>query len=177
MLALASYAGAPVADLFGQGIHTKIRDRLGHMLVWGIIAEDLPEEANSVTLDSTLTDSDGLAAPRVTYRISENTRRILAFHADRATEAMKASGARETAIDYVRDSGWHLLGTARMGDDPETSVVRASGRSHDVPNLYLIDGSTFVTSSGLNPTATIAALALRNVELLIAQRQLQEVPV
>ena len=176
LLALSSYGGTPVADVFGAGIHAKVRDRLGHMFVWGIIAEDLPEETNAVTLDLTLRDSDGLAAPRVTYRVSDNTHRMLAFHVQRATDAMMASGARETVVDYVRDSGWHLLGTARMGDDPETSVVRASGRSHDVPNLYVIDGSTFVTSSGLNPTATIAALALRNVELLIAQRQLQAVP-
>ena len=57
-------------------------------------------------------------------------------------------------------SGWHLLGTARMGHDPATSVVNPWGRSHDVRNLFIVDGSIFVTSGGVNPTSTIQALAL-----------------
>ena len=76
----------------------------------------------------------------------------------------------------MRGTGWHLLGTARMGDDPETSVVDRWCRSHDVENLYVIDGSVFVTSGGVNPTATIAALALRATERLIEQRGRQRVP-
>jgi len=76
----------------------------------------------------------------------------------------------------VRGTGWHLLGTARMGDDPETSVVNRWCRSHDVENLYVIDGSVFVTSGGVNPTATISALALRATERLIERRREQRVP-
>jgi choline dehydrogenase-like flavoprotein len=56
--------------------------------------------------------------------------------------------------------GWHLLGTARMGNDPERSVVDSWGRSHEVKNLVIVDGSIFVTSGGVNPTSTIQALAL-----------------
>ena len=58
------------------------------------------------------------------------------------------------------NGGWHLLGTARMGNDPERSVVNGWGRSHDVKNLFIVDGSIFVTSGGVNPTCTIQALAL-----------------
>ncbi len=54
----------------------------------------------------------------------------------------------------------HLLGTARMGTDPERSVVSEWGRSHDVRNLFIVDGSIWVTSGGVNPTSTIQALAL-----------------
>ena len=57
-------------------------------------------------------------------------------------------------------AGWHLLGTARMGNDPARSVVNAWGRCHDVKNLFIVDGSIFVTSGGVNPTSTIQALAL-----------------
>ena len=57
-------------------------------------------------------------------------------------------------------AGWHLMGTARMGRDPETSVVNEWGRSHDVKNLFVIDGSIFVTSGAVNPTNTIQALSL-----------------
>jgi choline dehydrogenase-like flavoprotein len=62
-----------------------------------------------------------------------------------------------------------------MGTDPTDSVVDGWGRAHDVANLYVIDGSVFVTSSGLNPTATIAALALRTADHLVAQRHNQPV--
>ena len=60
----------------------------------------------------------------------------------------------------MRYSGWHLLGTALMGPDPERSVVNGWGRCHDVRNLFIVDGSIWVTSGGVNPTSTIQALAL-----------------
>jgi choline dehydrogenase-like flavoprotein len=69
-----------------------------------------------------------------------------------------------------------LLGTAKMGTDPATSVVDAWGRAHDVPNLFIMDGSIWPTSSGMNPTATIVALALRCTEHLVEQRTNQKVP-
>jgi choline dehydrogenase-like flavoprotein len=56
--------------------------------------------------------------------------------------------------------GWHLLGTARMGKDPEQSVVNEWGRCHDVRNLFIVDGSVFVTAGAVNPTSTIQAVAL-----------------
>ena len=61
----------------------------------------------------------------------------------------------------LRSAGWHLMGTARMGDDPARSVVDANGRAHDVDNLYVVDGSAFVTGAAVNPTPTIQAMALR----------------
>ena len=57
-----------------------------------------------------------------------------------------------------------------MGDDPETSVVNAVGAVHDVPGLYVMDASTFPTSSGMNPTATIMAVAARSVLDLVERR-------
>ena len=149
--------------------------RFGHSIVWGIIGEDLPEESNRVMLDPAVTDSDGIPAPKLQYRNSENTRRLLKFHVDRCVEAVKAAGAIETVVVHeVRDTGWHLLGTCKMGDDPKTSVVNRWGQSHDVPNLYVFDGSTFPTSAGLNPTATIMSVALRQTKHLAAERRNQE---
>jgi choline dehydrogenase-like flavoprotein len=154
-----------------------MREWLGHSIEFGIIAEDLPDVRNGITLDPDLTDSDGLPAPKVAYRNSENTRRLLEYHVARAKEVAQAAGARETySPGIIRGTGWHLLGTARMGDDPATSVVDRWGRSHDVPNLYIVDGSTFVTSSGLNPTATVCAVALRAAEHAVEQRRFQKVP-
>jgi choline dehydrogenase-like flavoprotein len=94
----------------------------------------------------------------------------------RVHEAHEAAGAIKTSTTrLLRDCGWHLLGTARIGEDPRDSVVDQWGRAHDVPNLYVVDGSVFVTSSGLNPTATIAALALRTADHLAAERANQPV--
>ena len=74
----------------------------------------------------------------------------------------------ETVVaPLIRETGWHLLGTAKMGHDPANSVVDAWGRSHDAPNLFIFDGSIWPTSSGMNPTATIAAMALRCRERLV----------
>lgn len=90
---------------------------------------------------------------------------------------MIEAGAHKVETDaLMRYSGWHLLGTARMGDDPETSVVDRWGRSHDIANLYVVDGSVFVTSSGTNPTSTIAALAMRTAEHMVQDRSNQAVP-
>jgi choline dehydrogenase-like flavoprotein len=177
----SGYGGKAVAETdalsaWGENFHRASRKTFGRSFEWGIIAEDLPDVANRVELSSELTDSDGIPAPKIVYKSSENTRKLLDFHVARAREAHLAAGAIETFdTPLMRDCGWHLLGTARMGDDPEDSVVNQWGQTHDVPNLYVMDGSTFVTSSGMNPTATIAALALRSVEHLIAQRRGQQV--
>jgi len=73
----------------------------------------------------------------------------------------------------MRYSGWHLIGTAKMGSDPATSVVDGWGRAHDVDNLYVVDGSVFPTSGGVNPTSTIVAFAARTADHLIANRRNQ----
>ena len=122
--------------IWGPGFHETVAKRLGHSAMWGIIAEDLPEESNRVVLDERLTDSDGIPAPRLLYRLSENSSRIIDFHQARARESLQAAGAYETVVaPLIRATGWHLLGTAKMGDDPATSVVDRWGRAHDVPNL------------------------------------------
>ena len=129
-----------------------------------VVTEDLPEETNRVTLDPELTDGDGIPAPRITYQLGENTRKMLLHGEERAREVLLAAGAQRILAkgdDAVWwRAGWHQLGTCRMGDDPETSVVNGWGRSHDVRNLFIVDGSIFVTAGAVNPTSTIQALAL-----------------
>jgi choline dehydrogenase-like flavoprotein len=79
----------------------------------------------------------------------------------RAKEILGAAGAGNICVESpILNGGWHLLGTARMGSDPERSVVNEWGRCHDVKNLFIVDGSIWVTSGGVNPTSTIQALAL-----------------
>ena len=162
-------------DMWGANLHENVARRFGHSMIWGIVCEDLPDEANRVVLSADIVDSDGIPAPRIAYTVSENSRRMLQFNIDRCVEAVQAAGAIEHLLSYpVRESGWHLLGTCVMGTDPARSVVDPWGRAQDVPNLYIMDGSTFPTSGGTNPTATVMALALRNTEHLIAERRNQE---
>ena len=133
----------------------------GHRLVASAICEDLPEEHNRVTLDPVLKDSHGIPAPRVDYTIGENSAKMMEHGIARGKEILAAAGASDICVNSpILYGGWHLLGTARMGTDPERSVVNEWGRSHDVKNLFIVDGSVFVTSGGVNPTSTIQAIAL-----------------
>ncbi|HSI79939.1 MAG TPA: GMC family oxidoreductase [Solirubrobacterales bacterium] len=162
-------------SVWGPEFHLEIRRRLGHSAMWGFIFEDLPEEDNRVELDPDKTDSAGIPAAKIVYEMSENSNRMIAFHEQRARESLEAAGAYEAIVaPQIRATGWHLLGTCVMGDDPETSVVDRWGRTHDVPNLYVFDGSTWPTSSGMNPTATIAAMASRFTDQLIETRRDQK---
>lgn len=162
--------------LWGEPLHERVARELGHSAAWGITGDDLPNERNTVTLAHDLTDSDGIPAPRVTYRVSENTRRLIAFHTQRASESLWAAGAYHVRVDDANSKAKpHLMGTARMGSSARDSVVDQWGRCHDVPNLYIIDSSIFVTGAGVNPSSTIAALAKRSVMHLIAARRNQVV--
>jgi choline dehydrogenase-like flavoprotein len=145
----------------------------------GVSAEDLPSESNRVVIHESLVDSDGMPAPKIVYRNDDNSHRMVLYHLDRARESLETAGAKKTFSDaFIRDTGWRLLGTTTMGGgDPAASVVDQYGRTHDVPNLYIYGGSTFPTSSGVNPTATISAVTLRSVEHLLKHAPLQEVPV
>ncbi|MGV9847420.1 GMC family oxidoreductase [Streptomyces sp. NPDC003442] len=175
--ALSLHDDAPFEDRWGASVHQLMRTTLGHTFQWGVNAEDLPEETNTVTLDGELTDSDGIPAPRINYRVSENTRRLMRFNLDRIHEAHEAAGALKTVeTELWSDQPGHLLGTARMGADPNTSVVDGYGRAHDVSNLFIVDGSVFPTAGAVNPTATIAAIALRTAEHLAENARAQEVP-
>jgi choline dehydrogenase-like flavoprotein len=135
--------------------------RFGHSAGIAIMAEDLPEDINRVELDPHTADSNHIPAPRVTYRASANTQRMLVHGAAAARHVLEAAGARRI-LDSGRVMNFaHYMGTARMGRDPQSSVVNAWNQAHDVPNLFIVDGSSFTTSAAVNPTSTIGALALR----------------
>lgn len=146
---------------WGPEHHQVYEKTFGHTIGMGIIAEDLPEEHNAVTIDPELKDIQGIPAPKVTYKLGENTKKMLAYGIERGKEVMRAAGSvREMGFGPVRMSGWHLMGTARMGNDPKASVVNKYGQCHDVSNLFIVDSSIFVTSGGVNPASTIGACAL-----------------
>ena len=159
---MAAVHGMQIGRLpWGADHHRAYRKLFCHRTGMVAICEDLPEAHNTVTLDPVLKDAHGIPAPKITYRLSENSRRMLDHAVARATEILRAAGAYDVWSEApIPEGGWHLMGTARMGTDPARSVVNEWGRSHDVKNLFIVDGSIFVISAGVNPTRTIQALAL-----------------
>ena len=123
----------------------------------------LPVATNSVSLDPELKDAWGLPAIRVTYEDHPDDLANARFLQDRAAEILEAAGALKVLKAPVTEqtSAMHLLGTCRMGNDPAKSVVDRYHRSHDLPNLFVCDGSSLVTSGRGQPTMTIQALAFR----------------
>ena len=154
--------GAAAAHLpWGRRHHAVYRELLDCRLSIGVACDDLPEEHNRVTLDSDAKDSNGIPGAKIDYTIGENTRRMMEHGIARAEEILREAGAtRISCSRTVLNYPGHLLGTARMGTDPERSVVNEWGRSHDVKNLFIVDGSIWVNGGGLNPTSTIQAIAL-----------------
>jgi choline dehydrogenase-like flavoprotein len=130
----------------------------------------LPVESNSITLDPSLKDKWGRPALRVTYRDHADDLKTMQFLQDRALEVLHAAGATQAWGTPVvpQNIGAHLLGTCRMGTDASSSVVNADHRTHDVPNLFICDGSSFVTSGRGQPTMTIQALAFRAADRITA---------
>jgi choline dehydrogenase-like flavoprotein len=129
----------------------------------------LAVESNSISLDPDAKDAWGLPALRMTFKNHPDDLKVMAFCRDRMREILEAAGATKIWGGEVGDVTFsaHLMGTCRMGDDPRTSVVNKYHRTHDVPNLFLVDGSSFVTSARQQPTCTIAALAYRAANHII----------
>lgn len=146
---------------YGKDHIKAFKDLYGKNIGISIICEDLPEECNMVQLHENKKDLFGIPIPKITYRLSNNTKKMMSFGIQRGQEVLEASGASKVfSFGPVRNTGWHLIGTAKMGFDPEKSVVGINGMSHDVGNLFVIDSSIFPTSSGVNPASTIQAVAL-----------------
>jgi choline dehydrogenase-like flavoprotein len=131
--------------------------------------QDMPIWDARVELDPTVKDFWGIPVLRLSGDRHPHTIEIANRQAERAEAWLLEAGAVAT---YQRRAGrglsghQHQSGTCRMGDDPKTSVVDASGRVHDVPNVFVIDASVHVTNGGFNPVLTIFANAFRCADLL-----------
>ncbi|MCB1670926.1 MAG: GMC family oxidoreductase [Gammaproteobacteria bacterium] len=134
----------------------------------------LPLSSNNVTLDPDVKDKWGRPALRTTFMNHPDDFKTMKFFLDRSVELMEAAGATQISANYEMEGqtgGVHLLGTCRMGNDPATSVVNKYNRAHDVPNLFMVDGSSLVTSGRGQPTMTIMALAFRAADHMIQAAQ------
>jgi choline dehydrogenase-like flavoprotein len=156
---------------WGAGHRDAFAKLFNHEIWFSVQAEDLPVYDNHIRLDSENSDSTGLPGITLVWNLHDNDRTLVNFGVERARELAIASGASEflTTGPAIPNPAWHLLGTCRMGDDPTTSVTDADHQTWDVPNLYICDGSSFVTSGAVNPTSTIGALALRCADRILAR--------
>jgi choline dehydrogenase-like flavoprotein len=129
----------------------------------------LPTEQNTVTFDPVVKDAWGLPAVRITFQNHPDDMASMKWLQSREVEILEAAGAKKIwtlPVDTFTASR-HLMGTCRMGNDAARSVVNRNSRAHDVPNLFIVDGSNFVTSARQQPTATIQALAYRAADHMI----------
>jgi choline dehydrogenase-like flavoprotein len=161
--------GSHNAPTWGAGYKKALIEQANHKLSVANFISQLPVETNCVDLDPDVKDDWGLPAMRITTTSHENDFKAMKFFIDRSVEILQAAGAREVWADQVSDSrgGAHARGTCRMGNDPSKSVVNKFGRAHDVPNLFVVDGSNLVTGGRNHPTMTISALAYRAADHLV----------
>jgi choline dehydrogenase-like flavoprotein len=183
----AGHMPAEEAATYGPGEHhlASMRDSALRRRMWAFTmqGEDLPQASNRVDLDPSVRDAWGFPAGRVTYAPHRHELVASAYAGPLHEAIMRDAGAQasftatsppqgelELHADLnplgIAPASRHVMGTARMGTDPSTSVVSPEQRLWDVDNVLVCDSSVFVTSTGYNPTLTLAALAHRAATLL-----------
>ncbi|WP_166240794.1 GMC family oxidoreductase [Paenibacillus turpanensis] len=125
-----------------------------------MVGEVLPHADNRVTLADEK-DENGVPRAKVTFSYGDNDQKLIDHAVLQMKKIIIAAGGKP---EFVTSDTAHMMGGCRMGDDPDTSVVNADGQTHEIPNLWVCDASTFVTSGGGNPTETVLALALRTAD-------------
>jgi len=148
---------------WGWGMRRLMMD-YNHWSALGLLGEILPWPENRVTLAEEK-DRFGIPVAKVNFGLRDNDEKLIEFGKKKVMDVMWAAGAEEV----VQESRFaHLVGAARMGEDPKTSVVDKFGRTHDVANLFVCDGSIMPTQGSANPGLTIQALAARTADYLIS---------
>jgi choline dehydrogenase-like flavoprotein len=157
---------------FGAEYKKRVRDYAGAFISMGGFGEVLSRYENQVELDPTVKDKWGIPVLRFNYKFGDNEKTMCEDMAATAQEMFEQAGFEILNVDRtVLTEGWsiHELGTARMGSDKKTSVLNQFQQSHDVSNLFVVDGSSHVSASCQNPTWTIMALAWRSCDYLVSE--------
>lgn len=142
--------------LWGEALRQEMT-LYNHTMGFVPVAEVEPRQCNRVELAEE-TDQHGLRIPKVIFSYSDNDKRLQAHALAFMAQMLEAAGGKDL---WTNTDTSHLMGTCRMGDDPDTSVVDGDGRAWDIANLWVCDGSLFPTTGGVNPSETIQALACR----------------
>jgi choline dehydrogenase-like flavoprotein len=157
---------------FGAAYKKKVRDYEGAFIEMGGFGEVLSRYENAVSLDPVRKDKWGVPVLKFSYTFGDNEKKMCEDMANSAQEMFENAGFEIVSVNKrILTEGWsiHELGTARMGADKKTSVLNQFQQSHDVKNLFVVDGSSHVNASCQNPTWTIMALAWRSCDYLTSE--------
>jgi choline dehydrogenase-like flavoprotein len=144
---------------------SSIIDNYGNMAGMLINGEDLSRADNRITLSTTLKDPYGHPVAHV--HCDEHPNDIaLRKHAQQQGQRIYEAVGAKRVIFSATPPATHQMGTARMSQDPARGVTNSYGRAHEVPNLFICDGSVFASAGAANPTLTIVALVLRQAEYI-----------
>ena len=167
----------PGTKQWGAEFKDRLAHNFNHQMTIACGATSLAQDSNNITIDPTHKDEWDRPSLRVTYKDHDDDLANVKFLQSVAQEVADAAGALEQWSHPVEPQrgGPHLLGTCRMGNDPQSSVVDRYHRSHDISNLFICDGSSMVTSGRGQPTMTIMALAFRAAEHMAAAAKANEI--
>ena len=157
---------------YGRDLQEKLDTYSGSGFSIGIMGEVLAHYDHRVTIDKTVVDAWNIPALRVETRYTDNEFNMARDAVDTGAELARMAGFEVLSKNYdPNPPGYsiHEIGTCRMGDDPKTSVLNKWCQSHDLKNLFVVDGSSFVSGGWQNPTMTICALSMRASEHLAEQ--------
>ncbi len=163
---------------WGSEYKRNLAYQFSHVAAFDGHTTSLPLDSNNITLDDNVQDKWGRPAIRCTYMDHPDDLSTMQWFLNKSTELMEAAGASNVVGFYPeegQEGNVHLLGTCRMGHDPAASVIDPFHRTHDVPNLFLCDGSSLVTSGRGQPTMTIMALAFRAADYINQAAQRNEI--
>jgi choline dehydrogenase-like flavoprotein len=170
---LAGVATNTIAGAWGRD-YARIIEMYDHFAGLWLVGEDLPQQGNGVTLHPTEKDQYGLPVTVVHFKDHPNDF-AMRNHAYKAGGAIyRALDAREV-FELPPFSSTHNMGTCRQSENPRDGVCNKYGQAHDVPNLFISDGSQFTTSGAENPTLTIVALAIRQAGYIAEQLNSREI--
>ncbi|MDY0742992.1 GMC family oxidoreductase [Paucibacter sp. R3-3] len=147
---------------------TEYMDNYTRLAGMWLVGEDMPRETNRITLNSSVKDRWGNPVPNVHFDDHPNDLAMREHAFRQGQRVYEAAGAIKSFRTPPYPST-HNLGTCRMGASPADSVCNAHGQTHDIPNLFISDGSQFTSGGAENPTLTIVTLAIRQAEYIAQQ--------
>jgi len=146
---------------FGKNFFKNFFDYFGKTIQLSVICEDFADEKNYIELDFKKKDKDNMPGVKINYKLSKNSKNMLSHGLNHCKKLLEIAGAKKIqAFGPVKNTGWHISGTTKMGKSKKNSVVNKFGQCHDIQNLFIVDSSIFPSSSAVNLASTIQAVSL-----------------
>jgi choline dehydrogenase-like flavoprotein len=157
------------AEGYGASFKSAVKQGV-YRASFGGFGESLARWDNYIEIDKNLKDAWGIPALRISMTHGSNEQALMEDAAVTAAEMLEAAGAKDIHLQTRTEMpgmAIHELGTARMGTDPKKSVLTPFNQTHDVKNIFVMDGASFVSSACQNPTLTMMAITVRACSHLI----------